>query len=546
VRGVRSTLGALSVAYIALAAVAFPASAAPGDLDPTFSTDGKKTTDVAGGDDSAAGVAIDDDGNIVVAGVTQSNGGDKDFVVARYLPGGALDSTFGGDGIVTTDLGGNDAARGLAIQPNGDILVAGTSSQTVTGWDFALVRYMPDGTPDDTFGDHGVVLTDFDSHGDGAAALALVPGGDIVLAGESNGDFALARYHASGAPDSGFDGDGRVTTDFATRGDAAFAIALDGSRIVAGGYSISSDDYSPRDVALARYEANGSLDNSFGGDGRVTTDVGTFDNTATGIAVEPGDRIVVTSAGDIYNDYHQYLLRYMPDGSPDTGFGDGGSRTLGFIPQGVALDSQGAILVAGGTAVLCCGGGDFAVARYTSAGEIDGEFGDPRVLTDFALSASDRGRALALQSDGRMVVAGLSGNDLAVARYLVDPGPADRDADGVLDARDKCKLYFGPKPDGCTFYSRDVSLRYTHGAFDGKITSAVSVCQGGRVAIFKKRRGADRRIGGQGVRGSSGKFSISAPANPGTYYARVRRSVERHVALCRGTRSAPYQVGGKR
>ena len=140
------------------------------------------------------------------------------------------------NGIVATRFGdGSAAARAIAIEDDGDIVVAGASSQPETGWDFALARYEPDGSLDPSFGQNGRVTTDLGAS-EGANALVLQPDGKLVVAGESGGDFALARYNPDGSLDTSFSGDGIVTTDFAGWGDVAYAVALqDDGRIVAAG-----------------------------------------------------------------------------------------------------------------------------------------------------------------------------------------------------------------------------------------------------------------------------------------------------------------------
>jgi uncharacterized delta-60 repeat protein len=178
---------------------------APGDLDTSFGGDGTVLTDF-GGQDETTSLAIQPDGKLVVAGYAiASSGGSVDFALVRYLPNGALDPTFGGDGRVLTDfsgVGSYDVASAIAIQPDGKLVVAGFSNASGSP-DFALARYRPNGTLDPAFGGDGKVLTDFGSgSSDVASALALQPhDGRLVVAATQFGtsasrDFALARYHA--------------------------------------------------------------------------------------------------------------------------------------------------------------------------------------------------------------------------------------------------------------------------------------------------------------------------------------------------------------
>jgi uncharacterized delta-60 repeat protein len=222
---------------------------------------------------------------------------------------GDLDTSFGSTGKVLTVFFDGSAASAVAIQSDGKIVVAGS----------ALVRYNADGTLDTTFGDQGKVTTFC------CGALAIQPDGKIVGAGVSgvspgNVDFALVRYLPNGTLDTTFSGDGTVTTDFGNgRLDGAWAIVLqpDGKIVVVGASRVEGDSAS-EDVALARYLPNGSLDATFSGDGKVLTDLGSGEgDVATAVALQPDGKIVVagfTHRGDFA------LARYLSNGTLDTTF----------------------------------------------------------------------------------------------------------------------------------------------------------------------------------------------------------------------------------
>ena len=227
----------------------------PGNLDPTFGSAGKVTTDFAGGSDLAFGVALQPDGKIVAAG-TATRGATifSDFALARYNPDGSLDATFGSGGKVTTDFTGNfDQANAVALQPNGKIVAAGSTGDG-TSHDFALARYNPDGSLDATFGSGGKVITDFTGGSDQAFGVALQPNGKIVAAGTAHTgtilEFALVRYKKHGGLDPSFGSGGKVTTDFTGSNDVAGGVALQPDRkIVAVGHAGTANS----DFALARY-----------------------------------------------------------------------------------------------------------------------------------------------------------------------------------------------------------------------------------------------------------------------------------------------------
>jgi uncharacterized delta-60 repeat protein len=252
-----------------------------GSLDPSFGTGGIVTTSI-GRNDDAKSVVIQSDGKIVVAGTS-----DSDFVVVRYTSSGVLDSGFGTGGKLTTDIGSstNDSANSVAIQSDGAIVVAGTDLN-----DFALVRYTSTGALDNTFDTDGKLTTDIGSStSDSAKSIAIQSDGAIVVAGTSSSNFAVVRYASTGALDNTFDTDGKLTTDIgSSTNDSANSVAIqsDGAIVVAG--------TSANDFAIVRYTSAGALDTGFGTGGKVTTDIGTstFDS-AQSLVIQADSKIVV-------------------------------------------------------------------------------------------------------------------------------------------------------------------------------------------------------------------------------------------------------------
>lgn len=275
-----------------------------GSLDTSFDHDGWVRTDLGSIEDESKAIALQSDGKIIVAGYAL-DGIQYDFALVRYNPDGSLDTSFGVDGRVTTDLTGDqDQIQGLVIQPDGKIVVVGSVKRAYPYYrDFGIVRYMPDGTIDLLFGISGKVITDFSGGRDFAYAVALQPDGKIVLVGTAqNGsdgdfDFALARYTSTGSLDTTFSGDGKVILDFNGGDDDAYAVALqpDG-KVIAAGYAYTG---SSLDFALARYQANGSLDPGFGSAGKLTTDFTSGNDLGLGAALLLGGEIVL--AGNASN-----------------------------------------------------------------------------------------------------------------------------------------------------------------------------------------------------------------------------------------------------
>jgi len=426
------------------------AHAAAGDLDPTFGTGGKVTTDFAGPDDFGNDMAIQSNGKIVVAGHSGTGSATNyDFAVARYNTDGSLDTTFGSGGKVTTDLGGFDYGVSVALQSDElqsdeRIVVGGWSgsgSQPVP-FDFALVRYNTDGSLDTTFGAGGKVITNLGGPVDTIFSVALQSDKKILAAGYSgtyfpdNFDFALVRYNTDGSLDTTFGTGGKVTTDLgAPYADVhSVAVQRDGKIVAAGiAWYRSVTMYGTQDTALARYNTDGSLDTTFGTGGKVISGVSGVSDAALSVAVQSDQRIVVAGYSGNEGSFDVALARFSTDGSLDATFGIGG-RVITDLGGGseagekVVVQPDGKILVGGYS-----NNGDnpnFALLRYATDGSLDTTFGvGGKVITDMGGSV-DYGSGVALQIDGRIVLAGQSnvgGNpDFAVARYLGDqPPPTD-------------------------------------------------------------------------------------------------------------------------
>ncbi len=339
-----------------------------GSLDPTFGTGGKVVTPIGSGADYANAVAIQSDGRIVVAGATH-NGSNYDFALVRYNTSGSLDTAFGTGGKIVTPIGsGNDLAEAVAIQSNGEIVAAGYTS-TGAANAFALARYGSDGSLDTTFGIGGKAVTPIGSFDDEANAIAIQSNGEIVAAGYtyngSDNDFALARYHTDGSLDATFGAGGIVTTSIGSGNDVANAVAIESDgKIVAAGLTNNGSNY---DFALARYSAGGSLDATFGTSGIVTTPIGSNGDVAKAVAIQDNSKIV--AAGYTYNgsNYDFALARYNAGGSLDTTFGTGGIVTTSIGSgddevNAIAIDGNGEIVAAGYT--YNGSNNDFTLARY--------------------------------------------------------------------------------------------------------------------------------------------------------------------------------------
>ncbi len=368
-------LSRLGLVVVMVCLVGSVGAFAPGDLDSSFGSGGFTYSDLgAATGDKAFAVAIQPDGMIVVAG-SSNNGVDEDFAVARYDSGGDLDSTFGSGGRVITPIGGgDDIASSVALQADNKIVVTGSSFNGVAT-DIAVLRYTITGTLDTTFGSNGIVTETITIGDDVANAVAIQADGMIVLAGSAGQDFAVLRYDSDGILDTTFGVAGIVTTDFYVSNDSAQAIAIqpgDGKLVVAG----FADSQRSDEFAVARYDTDGSLDTGgFGSPkGWVTTDFATDSiDQAFSVAIQADGKIVLA----------------------------------GFVNEG------------GG------GSDDFAAARYESNGNLDATFsGDGMVVTPIG-AHDDQAYGVAVQPTGKIVLAGWSDNkapskqDLSLARYTI-------------------------------------------------------------------------------------------------------------------------------
>jgi len=400
------------------------------------------STEFAEGGGWALGVDVQSDGAIVVAGGVTVEVHDDVVGLTRYQAGsepfaGVLDTTFGGDGRVTTNVASSydNYAEVVIVQSDGKILVAGENDD-----DFALLRYNSDGSLDASFGGGtGIVTTDFNSSRDWATAVAVQADGKYVVAGHAGIDFALARYNIDGSLDVTFDTDGKVITDFSGGYGSAWDVAIQSDgKIIAAGYADQSGSLG---LALARYNNDGSLDDTYGTGGLVWTDALPF-TSAYDMVIQLDDKIVV--AGDPGSDF--VAARFDIFGNLDTEFGtDGvvitnvgsGSATL----EGVALQSDGKIVLAGDVSESTPYTSErhVALTRYDDAGNLDTTFGVGGVVTtDFSPNSWNLVRVydVAIAPDDKIVIAGeiSSGQrdyDFLVARYTKD-GSLDVLPAGVL------------------------------------------------------------------------------------------------------------------
>lgn len=417
----------LAIAFLLHACPVSQAQVVEWGLDLTFGNGGRIVTDFPHESEVQA-VLLQSDGKVVVAGGAEGTSTGVDFALARYDTNGKLDASFGNGGKVTTDFFGlADEAFAIAIQPDGKIMLAGESEVSRLHSEFALARYNSNGTLDISFGKNGRVTTDFfDLPGSSISGAIFQPDGKVVVTGSADinssttRDFGIARYHHDGGLDTSFGNNGKVNIDFFGYDDSANELAIqpDGKIVVVGYASFNINSSS--EAALARLNSDGSLDTSFGSNGKIVNRNG----GGNAVALQADSKIVVPKGA---HSERFGVTRYNIDGSLDSNFGTDEGETnpdLESFPTAIALQADGKIIVAG-LFISAALQESFLLARYNSDGTIDSTFGKAgNLITDFG-GGSARALAVTIQADGKIIVAGVAGSQFidgrrsfALARYL--------------------------------------------------------------------------------------------------------------------------------
>lgn len=355
--------------------------------------------------------ALQTNGKIIVAG-SSFGSTNYHFSLTRYNNNGSLDSTFGNNGNVITDIGSFSTVTAIKIQADGKILAAGYGDLgSINECFFAVCRYNTDGSLDNTFGNNGIVTTFIESTSS-AYAIDLQEDGKILLAGNSKNTthfiFAICRYNTNGSLDNTFGGDGIVTTNIGATGIAyGITIQVDGKIVMAGLRNSNGQSL----FALTRYNTNGILDNTFGVNGIVTTSIG-ISSDAKAIAMQVDGKIVVAGRGNNNGQSLFALTRYNTNGVLDNTFGIGGivTTSIGTFSRtyAIAIQVDGKIVVGGysqngpGTNYNIC------LSRYISNGNLDVTFGSNGIVNTFIGTSSSSAQAIAIQTDGKIVVGGNS------------------------------------------------------------------------------------------------------------------------------------------
>ena len=368
------------------------------------------------------------DGKIVTA-VKAHNGLNNDMVMIRYLADGTLDQSFGVAGYVIKPLGtSTDVLTDLVQQPDGKLL-GGGYVRTANGTEFAVIRLNGDGSADSTFGHNGSLIFNFDSSFGVAEAIALQGDGKILLAGVSGPDWAVARLNSDGSFDTSFSDDGKLLIDFGQHAIAkGLALQSDGKIVLAGELD--------NRIALVRLTADGTLDTSFNGNGKVLTqinaDPATEDDYATDVIQQQDGRLVVV--GKSYNpalERNEFaIIRYNSNGSLDSTFSDDGIVVISpnyynfnsyAYAESVIQQTDGKLVIFGTNLV---NNDDIGFIRLNTDGSFDSTFNDSGVMTtDLPLDNNERAVDIIQQADGKLLALAYSRgspNKSALVRYNAD------------------------------------------------------------------------------------------------------------------------------
>lgn len=374
----------------------------------------KLYTDLSHNNDYASSVAIQNDGKVLVAGDAWGKP-----CLLRYDLTGALDKSFGTEGKVFASFEGpyNPNKNDIKIQEDGKI-VMGTSYSDGINSDFVVLRFNLDGSPDLSFGNKGQTILSFGQEHDHCYSIAIQTDGKIIAAGATeNGpdgsktfDCAVVRFNSDGTIDRTFGNEGKVITHIA-QGYVANSVVIqpDGKIILAGGSSQFSFSY----FALVRYNQDGTLDKSFGNSGIVQTQVGgTYDFANSVILQKDGKIIAGGSAQDGWSNNKNFaLVRYNSDGTLDGTYGTNGIVIIdrNSLDEGnsLSLQSDEKLILAGSTyGTLNRFYYDFAVLRFNLDGSLDNSFGTDGLITTSFGNGDAEANDIAIGNDGEIIIVG--------------------------------------------------------------------------------------------------------------------------------------------
>jgi uncharacterized delta-60 repeat protein len=455
------------------------------------------------------------DGKFLTYGFRGLNSQMGILLLCRYHADGSIDTSFGNNGCVesyTSPIGGGTP---VVIQPDNKILLLGADVNSITNSVlFHLERYNADGGLDSTFAIDGQVVTTFGYLQNFPANLALQDDGKIIVSGVGNSRILMARYTSNGALDNSFDGDGKVVTAFGLGSGNSFLRVMVNGKIQVAGLTTTSTS---TNFSITQYNTNGSLDLTFDSDGRTLAPFDANENSyfINSIAQQSDGKFLVTTqtvAANYFGNTEDFVTRrYNSDGAVDTTFGDNGKVSTAIqvgshVTKCVIAQADSKILVAGYSNYLLQSPAttDFNVLRYNGDGTLDSAFSGDGIVSDKIESSNDNGRIVLEQTDGKLLLIGVTRNnslntignsDIAMSRY---------DQDGSLD------VSFGVQGKSITVFEQNLNyIRKAALQPDGKILVANEYysfpsSNGQEVIRFNSNGSLDSTFG------TNGKISISS------------------------------------
>ncbi|MGO3182770.1 MAG: T9SS type A sorting domain-containing protein [Aequorivita sp.] len=466
-------------------------------MDPTFGTDGIVTTAISPKYNYVATTLVQDDGKILVAGNAGTTS-TLQMTIARYNTDGSLDSSFGQSGTLRFMVGPlKSFIMDLVQQPDGKILIGGRTWDDVSG-NFALVRLNEDGSFDDTFGTNGISYITT-TENDVAEAISLLDDGKILMAGYRDENFTVAKFNADGSVDTTFGVNGwtSITYDNASSYARAMAVQNDG-KIVISGFGLTGGNRFQ--IAAARFNVDGSADNSFGTDGKVAFNVGDWNDFGEGVAIQNDGKILIGGHKWIANAQQRhdlFVAKLNTDGSLDSSYGNNGVGTARLVDganyaSDMVLQADEKPILVGSTTFN--GEYKMAMVRFDTDGNLDSTFGaegNGMVSID-NVGLEDYGRGVALQADEKIILAGdfytFSGmeSEFVVTRFLNDGTAGTEDFQNV-----EFRLYPNPANEQITVELSDASSTYQLEIFDvlGKKVYTSEIQKSGNIDVSALAQG---------------------------------------------------------
>lgn len=438
------------------------ANSQSGTLDTSFGNDGIVLTEITTDHSFGDATVVQADGKILVAGYAGAPS-TYQMAVARYNTDGSLDTSFGNNGTLRFPVGtAKSYVLDMALQNDGKIVLGGYTYDNVSS-DFAIVRLNTDGSFDNTFGSAGITILD-DGGRELAEVISILEDGQILIAGDKDDNFAVARVNADGSLDTTFGVNGWAVTQFDTNQSWVKDIAVQNDdKIVLTGMLINGT--STFEIATARLNADGSADNSFGTNGKVRFNIGNGNDFSEGVAVQEDGKILIGGHKWIANldQRHDFaMVRLNANGSFDTTYGNNGISTVQIVDgsnysRDMLLQPDGKAILVGFTVFQ--GEYDMAMMRFGTDGILDTTFGTDGTVSTDVLGREDYGTAVTLQPDGKIVFAGYSYTAQGDASFVVA-----RYNNTLLGTEDyqnvEFRLYPNPAREQLTIEMNDASSTY--------------------------------------------------------------------------------------